>query len=151
MKQCPNSDSETVLSPKTGSKLSQVHSAPNLAQPARARVCRVVGCCCSVVAPDRVTGHDGRVAGVPLAVSWPCMVVSRHSACSLAPSWSQYSPCIVTQRLPLPCHDTPDYIMTRPASQASPLSHNTRGVLRHTYPLARPVFQPWCHDTMTVS
>ena len=42
--QRPNSDSETVLSPKTGSKLSQVRSAPNLAQlehtwvPRRARV-----------------------------------------------------------------------------------------------------------------
>ena len=35
--QCPNSDSETVLSPKTRSKLSQVHKEPNLAQPARAR------------------------------------------------------------------------------------------------------------------
>ena len=31
--QCPNSDSETVLSLKTGSKLSEVHRAPNLAQP----------------------------------------------------------------------------------------------------------------------
>ena len=31
--QCPKSDSETELSPKTGSKLSQVHKAPNLAQP----------------------------------------------------------------------------------------------------------------------
>ena len=31
--QCPNIDSETILSPKTGSKLSQVHNAPDLAQP----------------------------------------------------------------------------------------------------------------------
>ena len=64
---------------------------------------------------------------------------------------SQYSPCLAPL---LPCHDTPNYIVTRPTSQASPqsqyiyciaiqwpnqpcsLSYNTICVLRHTYPLA---------------
>ena len=74
---CPNNDSEIVLSPKTRSKLSQVHSAPNLAQPARTGESRprargrVV-----VTAADRVVGIMA-VSRALDVVSWPC-AVRRH-------------------------------------------------------------------------
>ena len=92
--QCPNSDSETVPSPKTRSKLSQVHKAPNLAQPAhtgapkRARVAMswhpqpVVS-----QAPSVVSQHAGdRV----VAAAWPCR---RRCPCAVSwPGWSCRGP-----------------------------------------------------------
>ena len=128
--QCPISDSETVLSPKTG-WVNQVHSP--LAQPAHPGAHRRA----QVRAHGRVVGYCGRgpqpcrsaqaalswpCAARANAVSWPCLAVSRHIACSLAPSWSRYSPCIVTQSLLLPCSHVTNCIVTRPASQVSPQS-----------------------------
>ena len=134
--QCPNSDSETVLSPKTGSKLSQVHCAPNLAQPTRARVpyrgspsrlCRGLAWLC------RKPG--GRVAARPSAVSWPCLAVS----------W----PCVATQPVascPFACHNTPQCIATHFPTKPALLSRYTN-VYCDPNPAssAKPIA---CHDTI---
>ena len=97
-----NSDSETVLSPTTELKLSQVHSPPNLAQPARpgTRAWSYRGRC------DRpCSGHSGHVAGV-LAV--PCR---RRVAVSQAP-----------QRSVVALHGR---VATQRLQPLAPSSHNT--------------------------
>ena len=120
---CPNSYSETVLSPKTGSKLSQVHSAPNLTQPAgigtprhgRAWPCRRPLRPCR----GRVAGTDGRVASAPApcrrhsaarlaSMSWLGYVVLRHSPALPLALWSQYT-LVYCNTMPislLSCHNT---------------------------------------------
>ena len=123
--QCPNSDSETVLSPKNGSKLSQVHSAPNLAQPASTGAPRRAPAHavswrprCRVVAPplDRVAGKA--------AMSWPSAscrhgrvvaCLATQAALSPAPTYHNTLWCIAIQMpssLTLACHDTISCIMT---------------------------------------
>ena len=98
--QCPISDSETVLSPKTWSKLSQVHKAPNLAQPVHTGAPRCARVAVSwrpqptvSQAPSAVSqapaglvvGAGRRVSGAPLVVSWLGCVVLRHSPASNSP------------------------------------------------------------------
>ena len=123
--QCPNSDSETVLSPKTG-WVHQVHSL--LAQPAHPTVHR----------RDQARARMA-VSQAVAAVSWPwpstvckvlCRVVGalaschRHYAARLAVvSWA----CLAIQ-LPASC---------------SP-GHNTLCILQYKSPVARPS----CHDTI---
>ena len=149
--QCPNSDSETVLSLKTGSKLSQVHKAPNLAQPAHTGAPRRVRMAvswalrpCHGRGPRPCRKSDGRVAGAPApcrgrsghVVAWPPghVATQRLPQAPLVP----IHPIVLryNSQLPAPAgHNTPRCIaiQTQPSSH---LSHNTIGVLRHTYPLA---------------
>ena len=148
--QCPNRDSKTVLS----QKLAKCIVCTATAQPARTgRACMAVSwpcrgspTSCRGRDPSRIAGAERRIVGAGRRVAGvvPGRVVG-------AVAVSQYSPCLAPL---LPCHDTPDCIVTRPASQASPqsqytyciaiqwpnqpcsLSHNTVCVLRHTYRLA---------------
>ena len=108
--QCPKSDSRTVLSPKTGSKLGQVHSAPNLAQPAR------ISCAEAARAPTRLPVPTRLCA--PRAMPTPCPAPS---------ALSQYTYCIAIQWpncQPFPGHDTNLYCDPFPF-QASLLYCNT--------------------------
>ena len=130
--QCPNSDSETELSPKTGSKLSQVHKAPNLAHPAhtgapkRARACRVVAEC---------RAQLNRVAGLA-AVSWPSIVPCCDTRpAAWLPCLSQYTPvyydtnpCLL-QPSSSACHDTIYCIVTPFPHPTCRPYHNTIFVL----------------------
>ena len=78
--QCPNNDSKTVLSQKLVKCTVCTHTA-QAARPgahkraqARARACRVAGCCGRVVAvaPGLVVGAGRRVAGAGgRVVAWP--------------------------------------------------------------------------------
>ena len=98
--QCSNSDSKTVLSPKTGSKPSQVHSAR---------------------AQDRPGALDyGRVVGAT-AVSWPwpptvsqgAMLCRRH-------------PSAVSQgAAPTPYHGLASRVATQQPQPSSLFCHNT--------------------------
>ena len=106
--QCPISDLEIVPSQKTGSKLSQVHKAPNLAQPAhtsaprRARAAilwrphrRVAPC--AAWPPGRITGQAAvswACASAGTAVSWPAL---RYSCLPQAPPGHNTSHCIAIQ------------------------------------------------------
>ena len=142
--QCPISDSETVLSPKTRSKLSQVHRAPNLAQPA----------------------HTGAPRWACAALSWPLWpaVSWAQWSCRRRPSamlqalcrvvawlWPSLisSPLLVTiqfmycdtnaQQPGSPCHDTINCIVTfTPCLSSLLLCHNTIGVLRHKFFFSSP-------------
>ena len=129
--QCPNSDSETVLSQKIG-WVHQVHSLlAQLAHPGAHRRARVAILwrpqpAVSQAPTGRVMGAGRHVAGAPLAVSWLSCVVLRHSPASnsfiltihcsvlrhkiFQPSLlfqSRYTQCIVTQCLkPTSGHNT---------------------------------------------
>ena len=109
--QCPISDSETVLSPKTRSKLSQVHRAPNLAQPVHTSAPRRVRVALSwrpqpamsrsVVGPNRLClGRRApchrRAGGRVVVAAWPC-----RRRCPCAVSWPGW-PCRKTPQLANP-------------------------------------------------
>ena len=131
--QCPINDSETVLSLKTGSKLSQVHKAPNLAQPANTGTPRSTRVAVSWAAaalswswsPGRAAGPQRRV----VAAAWSCRrcpvvpcrghsgrVAVERRAPSLVVSWLgcvvlQHSltlfPCPLSQYTLVYCHTIP--------------------------------------------
>ena len=145
--QCPKSASETVLSPKTGSKLSQVHRAPNLAQPvhtsaprrsqvrtgaprcAQARPsvsCRRLLRSCRGRGPRRVTGAGLLVMGAG-AVSQGAVSRAWLPCPGLAVLY-----CDTAQPYSLsPCHNTPRCIAIQMPSLSSSRSHNTISVLRY--------------------
>ena len=92
----PNSDLETVMSPKTRSKLSQVHRAPNLAHPAHTGALKGTRAwpCCRPLRPCRRRPNAvsqgamlcrRRCAAHLAVVSQTCGHVTRHSPAGQAP------------------------------------------------------------------
>ena len=135
------------MSPKTG-WVHQVHSLRTQAGPGAHAHGRVMGP--TTVAPDRVAGSDGRVAG---AVSHAWLAVSRHSAqphalSLLPPITIHYMYC---DTVPCPAsfslsQYTMVYCNTNPAIQA-PIVTIQLGVSRHNF---FPASIPLCHNTTRV-
>ena len=122
--QHPNSDSETVLSPKIGSKLSQVHKAPNLVQPA----------------------HTGAPRRAHVAVEAPCQ---RPQPVVL---WADPRPCRSTcARVVAECRARQRPVVAWPPGRVAtqlpsscPFGHNTLNCITIQF-LQQPCFS--CHDT----
>ena len=148
--QGPISDSETVLSQKTGSKLSQVHKAPNLAKPAHTGAPRCARVAVSWPQRRRDTGPsrpcrraDPRLCrnacGLVVAecrarqrriVAWPPGRVATQLPSS-CPFGHNTLNCIAIQFLQQPgcsCHDTTYGLAIHFPHQPCSLSHDTKFV-----------------------
>ena len=127
------------LSAKTGSKLSQVHKAPNLAQPAHTGAPRIVRVAVSWPQRRRVTGPADRVAGADGRVvarkrlcrgPHPCRVATQSQQPSFLFGHNTRR-CIEIQILQQPgslCHDTTYGLVIHSPHQPCSLSHDTKFV-----------------------
>ena len=139
----PNSDSKTVSSRKFGSKLSQVHKEPNLAQlsaqarPGARTRGRVVAspAPCRGRDPGRVVGAGRRIVGAASAVSWtqaPCRSALCCASVCRVLGCLTIQPCLK----PSPGHNTLRCIAIQKLSSLPSLCHNTAGVLQYNIPTA---------------
>ena len=166
--QCPISDSETVLSPKTRSKLSQAHRAPSLAQLAHTGAPR----CARVAMSWRpqpavsqapagcVVGAGHHVASTPLVISWLGCVVLRHSLASNSPPLVTIHLGVLQYKMPAtsPLYDTIHLCVLQYSAHQPPQPQYT---LVYCNTMAQPTNlpiaiqfsatahpKPPCHDTM---
>ena len=147
MNNVPNSDSETVLSPKTG----QVHSVNSqltqLASPGAPRSARIartgtvswprprpyhgLGRPCRGLVPQPCRRPGGRVVAKCRAQARPCRGLPRDTALPQAPLPVTIHPSVLrhtSQPSQPSCHDTLTCIATHFPHQPSCLSHDTKFV-----------------------